>query len=78
MPRRRIELPKTVAACHTLILELYDKLDALEALVAQLRRHLYAKDSTTSAIAGKPLHDSWKMEPFRSTTTEPRLRLRVR
>ncbi len=40
MPKRR-KLPQTVAECHQLILELYDRLDELEAQVAELKRALY-------------------------------------
>ena len=41
MSRRRSDLPKTVEACHQLILELYETIDELRARIAELERELY-------------------------------------
>jgi transposase len=43
MPNRRIELPNTVAQCHTVILDLHATLDDLEFRLAQLQRELYGQ-----------------------------------
>lgn len=43
MPNRRIELPDTLAECHTVILGLHDTLDEAEFRLAQLERQIYGQ-----------------------------------
>ena len=43
MPKRRRELPDTIAECHQVILRLHDTLDEVEFREAQLERELYGQ-----------------------------------
>lgn len=45
MAKKRIVLPQTLPECHDLILDLYQRIEELEAEIASLKRQLYGKKS---------------------------------
>jgi len=45
MAKKRTALPKTLAECHALIVDLFERIEELEAELALLKRQLYGKKS---------------------------------
>jgi len=74
MPNRRIELPHTVAECHTVILDLHAILDELEYRLAQLERELYGhRRERFIENDGDEARTSGEVEPSKHGDQQPSL-----